>query len=738
MENEKTFQPIRYFEEAGFWLLSTENTSYLFGRASDGRLQHLYWGETLSDPDDFAALGLETQTAPSGDYDDIAVRLQFKGSLPVEEYPAWGDFLYNEPCLKATFADGVRDLHLVYASHSQETGPEGLPLLKVTLKDTLYPLEVDLFHRVVPGLDLLERWSVVRNTGSSPIDLETVLSAGWHLPTRNQGSYRLTHLTGRWFADSRVRRALLPDGKTTLESRRNITSAEANPFFALDWWDPENGGASEETGEVWFGALGWSGSWKITLERASEPERVYVAGGINDFDFRWQLAPGEEFVTPPFTAGFTPKGFGQASRNLHRYQLDYLLPRAHANKPRKVVYNSWEAAFFDFNEAKQFEMAERAARLGVELFVIDDGWFGHRFSDRVSLGDWYVSPEKFPNGLGPLIRRVNELGMDFGIWVEPESVNADSDLYRQHPDWIYQFPGRPHNEVRRARILNLAKPEVVAYLYDCLDRLLGENNISYIKWDFNRPITEPGWLDAPPERQREMYVRHVRAVYDLVDRLRAKYPAVVWEACSSGGARLDLGTMRHFDQTWPSDNTDPFDRLFIQEGYSLAYAPKTMVAWVTDSNGSRDINNQALNLPFRFHSAMTGALGLGDDLTRYTPEREQAVIEFVREYKEIRPIVQEGALYRLLSPRSGPIAALQYVLPDRSEAVVFVFRHTEHYWQAATRIRLQGLDPARRYRVTGLKAGQEIKVSGQSLMSLGILPELSGHFASTLVKLKAV
>jgi alpha-galactosidase len=370
--------------------------------------------------------------------------------------------------------------------------------------------------------------------------------------------------------------------------------------------------------------------------------------------------------------------------------------------------------------------------------VIDDGWFGHRHSDRASLGDWYVSPEKFPGGLGPLIRRVNELGMDFGIWVEPESVNADSDLYRNHPDWIYQFPGRPHNEVRRARMLNLAKPEVVAYLYDCLDKLLGENNISYIKWDFNRPITEPGWLDAPPERQREMYVRHVRAVYELVDRLRARYPAVVWEACSSGGARLDLGTMRHFDQTWPSDNTDPFDRLFIQEGYSLAYAPKTMVAWVTDSNGSRDINNQALNLPFRFHSAMTGMLGLGDDLTRYTPEREQAVIQFVREYKEIRPIVQEGGLYRLLSPRGGTLSALEYVLPDRGEAVVFIFRHTDHYWQAAARIRLQGLDPARRYRVTGLKEGQEITASGESLMNLGILPDLTGHFASALVKLKAL
>jgi alpha-galactosidase len=729
---------IQYFEQSGRWLLTTAHTAYLFGRAADGRVQHLYWGERLLYPEDYSTLGPATQAAPSGDYDAIAVQLQNEGRLPVEEYPAWGGFFYNEPCLKVTFANGVRDLELVYARQRQSAGPDGLPRLIVTLKDKVYPLEVDLCYKIIAECDLIERQAVIRNPGPQPLDLEAALSGAWHLPAQTQASYRLTHLAGRWFADSRVRREALPTGKTTLESRRGLTSAEANPFFAVDLWDSESGGATEDNGPVWFGALGWSGNWKITLEQAAEPAQVYIAGGMHDFDFRWRLEAGEELATPAFTGGFTTAGFGQVSRNLHRYQLDYLLPRSHAKRLRQVIYNSWEAYFFDFNEAKQLELAERAARLGVELFVVDDGWFGHRPSDSSGLGDWFVSPEKFPQGLGPLIRRVNELGMDFGLWVEPESVNQDSDLYRAHPDWIYQFPGRFHHEVRRSRMLNLARPEVAAYIYERLDKLLSENNIAYIKWDFNRPITEPGWLEASPPRQREIYVRHITALYDLVDRLRAQHPAVVWEACSSGGARLDLGILRHFDQTWPSDNTDPYDRLFIQEGYSLAYAPKTMVAWVTESNGSREINNQALNLPYRFHSAMAGVLGLGVDLDRFTPAKEKEVAELVRQYKAIRPIVQDGNLYRLVSPRSGSLSALSYVSPDQTEAVVFVFRHTEHYWLAASRVRLRGLDPLRRYRVEGLQAGRETVASGQSLMSLGLLPELTGHFASALLRLKSV
>jgi alpha-galactosidase len=470
------------------------------------------------------------------------------------------------------------------------------------------------------------------------------------------------------------------------------------------------------------------------VEHVSDPVRAYVAGGINDFDFRWRLNPGEAFETPPFIGGYTNQGFGQASRNLHLYQLDYILPRSHAKQLRQVLYNSWEAVAFEVTEEKQLQLAERAARLGVELFVIDDGWFGQRHHDRAGLGDWYVNREKFPRGLDPLIARVHELGMHFGIWVEPEMVNPDSELYRAHPDWVYHFPHRSRSEKRNQLLLNLARPDVATHVYTWLDSFLSEHHIDFIKWDFNRTITEPGWPDAPLERHREVYVRHVQAFYDIVERLRAGHPQVVWEVCAGGGGRADLGALARFDQCWVSDNTDPFDRLRIQEGYSMVYAPKTMMAWVSSSPTSRRINNEALHLRYRFHSAMTGSLGLGEDLGQYTEEQMAEAAALVTEYKTIRHIVQEGLLYRLISPRTGDLTAVQYVSRDQRESVVFVFLHSQHYWQAAPRVYPHGLDPAGYYRVEGI-AGEARPVSGQSLMKVGLQPNLEGHFGSALIKL---
>lgn len=727
------WQVIQFFEAAQAepkaeksWLLTTRRTAYVMGLDENGRLQHLYWGERLPYITDYPGLGRpKTLYALEGNI------------VSSEEYPAWGGFLYTEPALKATFVDGVRDLALTYVRHREETGPEGLPILIITLKDQHYPLEVDLYYKVVAECDLIERQAVVRNIGKNPVTLESALSAAWQLPAQRDGAYRLTHLSGRWNTETQVRHTMLTDGRKILESRRGLTSAEANPFFAIDIVSADNVGASEEQGQVWYGALGWSGNWKITIDQASEPVRAYVAGGINDFDFRWNLKPGEEFKTPPFSAGYTNQGFGQASRNLHQYQLDYVLPRAHAKRPRQVLYNSWEAVFFDVTEEKQLQLAERAARLGVELFVIDDGWFGQRHNDRVGLGDWYVNQEKFPRGLAPLIARVNELGMDFGIWVEPEMVNPDSDLYRAHPDWVYHFPHRERNEQRNQLMLNLAKPEVVNYTFEWLDKLLGDHNIAFVKWDFNRAITEPGWPDAPKEQQREVYVRHVLNLYDIIERLRAKYPSVIWEACASGGGRANLGALARFDQVWTSDNTDPYDRLYIQEGYSMAYAPKTMMAWASDSPTSKHINNIALSMKYRFHSAMCGSLGLGEDLNGYSEAQMAEAAALVGEYKSIRHIVQEGLLYRLLSPRSNDLAAVQYVTRDQRESALFVFAHAQHWWQAQPRIYLRGLDPVLHYEIEGIE-GETGHASGQSLMSLGIKPKLRGHFDSVVVKLRAV
>ncbi len=718
-------QAIQFVERNGqkYWILTTQNTAYVIGTIANGRLSHFYWGERLLGPNDYPGVGRPLSTYG---------REQL--AMPSDEYPTWGGFLYSEPCLKISYANGNRDTKLLYSTYRQEGDENELPVLVITLQESANPLEVDLYYRIIPEFDLIERKAIIRNVSSEWIDLESTLSAAWQLPKLYTGNYRLTHLSGRWSSETQLRRLSLSAGRHVLESRQGLTSADANPFFAVDIQTLDSAGASEEQGQVWFGALAWSGNWKITVDQHFDPMRAYVAGGINDFDFRWRLSPDEEFSTPPFLAGYTAHGFGQASRNLHQHQLKYLLPRSVAHQLRPVLYNSWEAVSFDVNEEKQLALAQRAVQVGIELFVVDDGWFGERHHDRAGLGDWWVNPQKFPRGLDPLIAEVHRLGMKFGIWVEPEMVNPDSDLYRAHPEWVYHFSERDGSQHRNQLVLNLARSEVASYIFDSLNRLLEQHTIDFVKWDFNRSVTEPGWPDAPLEKQREVSVRHIQAFYQIVEQLRVKHPHVLWEVCAGGGGRADLGALARFDQCWTSDNTDPFDRLLIQEGYSQVYAPKTMMAWVSNSPESTHINNRALGLTYRFHSAMMGSLGLGEDLHRYSDEEMEQVAEFVAEYKSIRHTIQHGLLYRLISPRTGDMAAVQYVSEDMSESVVFVFWHSQHYWQVAPRIYLRGLEASGLYRIEGI-AYEHHLVSGQSLMSTGIAPELRGHFASALIKL---
>ena len=329
--------------------------------------------------------------------------------------------------------------------------------------------------------DLIERWVEIKNTGDTPLNLERVFTALWHLPWG--GQYRLSYVYGRWFDEWQLHREPLQAGVKALESRRLTTSHQSNPWFAVD-----RGSADERQGEVWFGVLAWSGNWKLLAE-VTDVDLTRLAIGINDWDFTWRLQPGETFTTPASLAGYTQGGFGAASRTLHDYARS-ILP--HGLKPHPVLYNSWEAVFFDVSEATQIAVAERAAQMGVELFVMDDGWFHRRDIDNAGLGDWWPDEKKFPNGLQPLIKRVNELGMGFGLWVEPEMVNTDSELYRAHPDWIIHFPTRSRTEMRNQHILNLGRADVQEYLIDLLDKLLGEHNIVFIKWDMNRNVSRAG------------------------------------------------------------------------------------------------------------------------------------------------------------------------------------------------------------------------------------------------------
>jgi alpha-galactosidase len=411
-------------------------------------------------------------------------------------------------------------------------------------------------------------------------------------------------------------------------------------------------------------------------------------------------------------------------------------PKAEEPAPplRPVLYNSWEATSFQVSQDDQGRLAELAARLGVECFVVDDGWFTGRDHDRAGLGDWTADPVKFPDGLGPLIERVNGLGMRFGLWVEPEMVSPDSALYRAHPDWVYHFANRSRSEHRNQLVLNLARPDVAEWVYRTLDGLLRENHIQFIKWDMNRPFSEPGWPGAAGENPERAWVEHVHSLYAILDGLRGAHPGVEFESCSGGGGRVDLGILRRVDQVWTSDNTDAWDRVLIQEGFTQAYPPQAMMAWVTDSPNF--LTGRRLPLRFRFHVAMAGALGIGGNLLHWSERELAEAAELVALYKDIRPVIQRGRLYRLASVLAGPFGASQYVAGDGSRAVVLAWWGPHQLRPRLHRLRLAGLDPAARY----LEEGTGTEHAGAVLMQHGLplADEEASDYGSALALLRAV
>jgi alpha-galactosidase len=709
-------QSIRFAEDRKVFLLTTSQNSYAMGIAADGSLRHMYWGSPLWNLADLPAL------APARELSSEDPRQMMEN----EEFPAWGGTRYYEPALKLTRENGDRDLVLVYASH-RIAGND----LDIALKDIRDAVEVTLHYRVYPENGILRRSATVRNGTAHPFVIESAQSAAWHMPAGT--GYQLSYVNGRWAAESQLVREPIHEGMKVIESRKGHTSHSFNPWFAVD-----GGDASEESGRVWFGALGWSGNWRITVEQTPY-RQVRVTGGFNPFDFAYPLKPGESLETPEFYGGFSAGGFGGVSRLLHRFEREQILPGGAAARLRPVLYNSWEATEFDVNEAGQKALAAKAATLGVELFVMDDGWFGARNDDHAGLGDWVVNPKKFPNGLKPLIDAVKGLGMDFGLWVEPEMVNPDSDLYRAHPDWVMHFDGRPRSELRNQLVLNLARDDVREYIFGVLDKLATDYPIRYFKWDMNRPFSEPGWPEAGPADERKLWVAYVRNLYQIIDRLRAKHPGLEIESCSSGGGRVDLGILQRVEEVWPSDNTDAFDRLGIQEGFSMAYTARIMSAWVTDSPNW--VNGRAVSLAYRFLSAMQGDLGIGSNLNKWTDEDFALARKMVALDKRIRATVQTGDLYRLFSPRSGDLAANQYVGPGGRQSVLFVFRHSQQYNLPVPTIRLRGLDPRAIYRiesVDGKLAEKQPQFSGAYLMEAGLNPILRGDFDATAVVLERV
>jgi alpha-galactosidase len=695
-------------EQPVVWALTTADSMSVLSVGRDGGLVVLHEGPRLDDPGIFLS-GRRLSDAASRD-----------------AFPARGAFPVLAPSLEVVLPDGSREVRLVYDSH-QITDEAGAPVLAIRLKDQLYPLVVTLSFRVRPEVDVIERWAVVSNQGPAAVLLENVASGNVIL---EPGRYDLLQLSGEWGREFTVERTALTVGAKILESR-GMRFHKLSPWYLVR----PSAEHAEEEGDVWFGALDWSGNWQLRFERPTS-SRLQILGGINFWDTTWSLAPGASFETPLMVTGFCSEGPGGASRRLHRYIRRHVLPASFREEHRPVLYNSWYATYFDVTAAHQVSLAKVAADIGVELFVMDDGWFLGRKTDRGGLGDWSPDPDKFPSGLQPMISEIEKLGMSFGLWVEPEMVNPNSALYRTHPEWALHTPGRKPFEVRHQLVLNMARGDVKEFTIDWLTKLFETNRIRFLKWDFNRDIAEVSWPGVSSQEARELRIQYVRNVYDIHDYLRSRFPEVMIEGCAGGGGRVDTGILKRVDQVWTSDNTNPSDRLFIQHGFSHAFPANTMVSWTTDD----DWRKAQPSLQYRFRVAMAGVLGVGNDLTRWGEEEKQIARAEIALYMQIRPLVQGGDLYRLLSPLESDRVALAYVSEDKSEAVVFMYTladtlgGTREIANSEPRLRLRGLQPDRVYTAAVDGTGE---FTGAQLMRRGLPWLAQGDYQARIVHLRS-
>jgi alpha-galactosidase len=682
------------------WLLRLRATDVLLCLGANDALLLPYWGPggQTNRPADFLL-------HPQGNRPS---QRDFMDGQPVA-YPVFGDALFKEVCLVAARHDGSRETRLSFVE-DRVSSVEGYPALDLVFEDAAIGLRVTHRLHIFAEHDVVSRSTTLENIGSDPLVLERALSAALPLPP---DTYDAWTLHGQWGREFELHCRPLEAGKFVLESRRGLSSHEAHPWFAVC----HRGESTEDVGGVWFGSLAWSGNWMCSLE-VEHNDAVHIVAGIQPFDFAWRLAPGGQFVTPQLVGGYSDGGLGGASRLLHAFEEDVWMPVSHRDRPRPVLYNSWEATNFGVRADQQIELARRAAAMGIELFVVDDGWFGERHHDRAALGDWTVNASKFPRGLRHLIDEVHGLGMQFGIWVEPEMVNPDSDLYRAHPDWAYHIEGREPTYGRNQLVLNFARDDVRAHITDQLRRLLSEHgSIEFVKWDHNRAWTEVGWPERP-EQQREVWVRHVLGLYDMLATLRREFPNALFESCAGGGGRADLGMLRWTDQVWTSDNTDAADRLNIQYGYSRAHTPRVMVNWVTDVPNQQ--TGRMAPLEFRFHVAMQGVLGVGGDIAEWSDAELEQARNLVAEYKNLRPLVQFGRQYWLARPRAIGPCAVQYVSPSGDQTVVFMYQTRGRRGTGVRRVRLHGLRADARYK----RDADGAESSGAALMAAGTAVEV--------------
>lgn len=673
--------------------IRTAHIDLIYRVGQDGRVYQHYLGKTLHHASDLDHL-------PTGK----------------EAYLTHGMEDYFEPAVHVVHADGNPSTLLKYVSHTERQTEPGVQEVVVTLRDEVYPLTVDLHYIAYDPVDVIRTFAEIRHQEKKPVVLHQYASSLLHL---DRERYFLTEFTGDWAREVQVQETPLVFGKKVLDTKLGTrANMFCSPFFQLALDEP----AAENSGEVLVGTLGWTGNFRFTFE-VDQQQALRVVSGINPYASAYTLQPKEVFRTPDFYFTYSWEGKGKASRNFHDWARQYQLKDG--LQTRMTLLNNWEATYFDFNEEKLVHLMDDAVKLGVDLFLLDDGWFANKYprsSDRQGLGDWQETRDKLPNGIGYLTEVARKKGIRFGLWIEPEMVNPKSELYEQHKDWVIHLPNRQEYYFRNQLVLDLSHPKVQDYVFGVVDQLLTDYpDIAFFKWDCNSPITNiySAYLQ---HQQSHLYIDYVRGLYRVLERIQEKYPNVPMMLCSGGGGRSDYEALKYFTEFWPSDNTDPIERLFIQWGFSQVFPSKTLCAHVTTWNPGTSVK-------FRTDVAMMGKLGFDIKLSDLRPEEVTFCQAAVQTYNRLKPVILDGDLYRLVSPYAGPHTASMYVAKDRKQAVLFAFDIYPRYAAKTRPVKLNGLDKDRLYRVQeinrmpGEKASRAASgqlYSGEYLMNVGL------------------
>lgn len=676
--------------------LETRRTAYQMQVGPVGHLMHLYYGRRADGCFDYLYIPQDRGFSPNP-YDLREGRGWSLDALP-QEFSGANAGDYRLASVDLTTDGGICGTELRYVRHTVRPGKytiPGLPsafaaedeaeTLSVTLSDPAAGLEVELLYGVFPERDVITRAARIMNAGGGRVRLEKAASACLDIPF---GTWELIHFHGRHTMERQPERIPLPNGVFTVGSKRGMSSHQHNPFVILC-----DRAATEEYGDCFGLMLVYSGSHKTDVELDQTGSARLVAG-LNDEGFSWMLAPGESFYTPEAILAFTPDGLTAMSHIYHAFIRRHIIRARKTRGHRPVLFNSWEAAYFDFDADKLVRIAQGAKTLGADLFVMDDGWFGQRNDDLRGLGDWTANEVKLPGGLDPLIARIRALGLDFGIWLEPEMVSEDSSLYRAHPDWTFTVPGRRPSMSRDQLVLDLSRPEVADWLYDTVSSLLRRHDISYVKWDMNRSLSDVFSPMLPAERQGEVSHRYMLGLYGVLERLTAEFPDVLFEGCAGGGGRYDAGMLAYFSQIWCSDNTDPIARLEIQYGTSFGYPPPTMGAHISASPNHQ--TGRATPLGTRGVVAMSGAFGVELDPAALSEGEVREIQAVIGRFHVFDALLETGLYYRL-TEADAPAAVWQVISDDRSEALVSVVLAKPNANPKPVHIQLRGLAPGAVY-----------------------------------------